>query len=391
MQKWRFVFIASIFIINATIFAQTNDSNNRLILSNIDSLRIAKLSLGAFKITPFIIPSYSPEVEGMLSAGSLISYSTQKNNHSLERSSLSVAVGYSTNKSIAANVRSIIYGKKDNLRLQTVYWYKNMPDHYWGIGYGNGMHVKQSDSTTYYHKNWSNIIQKASFRLFKNIFIGGIIDYCFFEATDINEKMKYDPKIINQGSTSKNFGIGTVIQYDTRDYIQNTYSGMLFEFSYTHFDKLFWGDSKFDYLKFDYRRFFTIKRERQTLAFEGQVNIGMGNIPWTELSQLGSANDLRGYYWGRFRDKSTAFGIAEYRHMFRRFKASKTGSYDSKFGYVIWLGYGAIGSKKEDFKNWLPNYGLGVRVELQPRLNLRLDYGFGKDSKGVYFTFTESF
>jgi hypothetical protein len=39
----------------------------------------------------------------------------------------------------------------------------------------------------------------------------------------------------------------------------------------------------------------------------------------------------------------------------------------------------------------LPDFGLGYRFEVQPRMNLRIDFGFGPDAFGVYFDFTEAF
>ena len=40
---------------------------------------------------------------------------------------------------------------------------------------------------------------------------------------------------------------------------------------------------------------------------------------------------------------------------------------------------------------FLPNGGFGYRLELQPRSNVRVDFGFGRNSRGIYFNFTEAF
>jgi hypothetical protein len=42
-------------------------------------------------------------------------------------------------------------------------------------------------------------------------------------------------------------------------------------------------------------------------------------------------------------------------------------------------------------KHWLPNAGVGLRFELQKRMNVRLDYGFGLDSQAFYISFNEAF
>ncbi len=41
--------------------------------------------------------------------------------------------------------------------------------------------------------------------------------------------------------------------------------------------------------------------------------------------------------------------------------------------------------------NWLPNGVLGYRLEVQPRMNLRIDFGFGRETMGFYFNFNEAF
>ncbi len=63
----------------------------------------------------------------------------------------------------------------------------------------------------------------------------------------------------------------------------------------------------------------------------------------------------------------------------------------SPHGAVLWAGAGSIGTTARDFQNWLPNMGIGYRLTVQPRMNLRLDYGFGRASSGFYFNFNECF
>jgi hypothetical protein len=45
-----------------------------------------------------------------------------------------------------------------------------------------------------------------------------------------------------------------------------------------------------------------------------------------------------------------------------------------------------------NYKNMPYNYwDIGYRLTVQPRMNLRLDYGFGRESSGFYFNFNEAF
>lgn len=39
----------------------------------------------------------------------------------------------------------------------------------------------------------------------------------------------------------------------------------------------------------------------------------------------------------------------------------------------------------------LPNYGVGLRFEFKHRMNIRIDYGFGKGTSGFVVQFAEAF
>jgi hypothetical protein len=77
--------------------------------------------------------------------------------------------------------------------------------------------------------------------------------------------------------------------------------------------------------------------------------------------------------------------MIEYRHTFKK----KTGL--SKHGFVIWTGAGEIWNDVIEFENTLPVVGAGYRFALQPRINLRVDFGVGRDSFGFYINVTEAF
>lgn len=45
--------------------------------------------------------------------------------------------------------------------------------------------------------------------------------------------------------------------------------------------------------------------------------------------------DLPGYYWGKYRDQSMAYGIVEYRHMFGSEESYRRGNFWSKLRFVV--------------------------------------------------------
>ena len=112
------------------------------------------------------------------------------------------------------------------------------------------------------------------------------------------------------------------------------------------------------------------------------------------VPSFGSPFDLRGYYWGKYRDKTMAYGILEYRHMFGSVEKYKSGNFWAKCGFVGWVGTGTIGNAPiVDWNKWKFNYGVGLRIQMQPGKNFRLDVGKDPNQKGmaVYMNMTEAF
>ena len=141
----------------------------------------------------------------------------------------------------------------------------------------------------------------------------------------------------------------------------------------------------------DYRQYKKIVRPGSTLAWQVKTRFSGGDVPWTDMSMIGTPFDLRGYRWGRYRDKTMLFGIAEYRYMFMRKKPRKDGNMMSRWGLVGWLATGSVGDSYLNLKGWLPNGGVGVRFEIQKRMNARIDFGIGDDTNAFYISFNEAF
>lgn len=377
-------------VINLSICAQDVPEKERHISQNIDSLRIIKYEGKNFKFTPFAAPSYSPELQVLISAGGLMTFSLQKENPLVSRSSIPFSVGYSSNGSITGNVRANIFGRNDKWRLVADYWFKNMPDQYWGVGYEKAINVPESDSTTRYDRDWIKFTARFGFSIGQHFYFGPILDINETIASNINERMAQDPDYLLTGPVSRNSGIGLLMQFDSRDFATNAYKGVYINLEYIFYRDYLGGKNDFTIRGLDYRQYIQLK-ERRILAWELRSQTTTPDSPWTEKSMIGSPWDLRGYFWGRFRDNFMNFALVEYRHMFSRKKPNKAGSYNSRSGFVIWTGHGAVGPELTRNLNWIPNIGAGYRFEVQNRMNLRIDYGIGKDSQAVYFSFNEAF
>lgn len=348
-----------------------------------------KIAQGKFLISPLIVPGYTPELGGAIFLGALTSFKTNRKDNLIQRSSLPLTFGYTTTGAIVANAILTSYWLKDKLRIYGDFWYKNMADNYFGIGYENAVSTIQSDSTTAFNREWWWINPRFLFQFHKNYFVGLNVDYNSTIGTDASVGVATDPNYVEYNDRPLNSGLGLILRYDSRDIPVDTRKGFYIDLRATFYTPSFGGDNDYQVYLLDYRHAVTIKRPGQTLTWQFKNRFAVGGVPYGEMSQLGSPFDLRGYLWGQYRDKDFSFLILEYRNTFLK----KDGSL-SKHGAVAWVGTGSIYdigvTASNDIKT-IPNFGFGYRFELQPRMNIRLDIGVGRETSGIYFNFNQAF
>ncbi|MCC7501501.1 MAG: hypothetical protein IT229_03165, partial [Flavobacteriales bacterium] len=75
-------------------------------LHNTDSLRALSFEAGPLKFVPFVAPSYTPEMQFLLTAGGLVTFTFDRKDKQLLRSSIPFSVGKSTNGSLQVSVKA---------------------------------------------------------------------------------------------------------------------------------------------------------------------------------------------------------------------------------------------------------------------------------------------
>jgi len=342
-----------------------------------------------FRWTPYASPGASPEIGALIAAGALFSWSFDPKDPKLPRSSVGSAISFSTTGAILVSVFPAFYLKSDKIRINGNIYFKNMDDHYWGVGYTEAAETPQGPDTTAYHRMWWQFNPKVVVQVVPNLFVGGAIDLNQTIATDMNPKMTDDPYILDDGNNNYNGGIGAIVQYDTRDFPQNAFKGVQLEARVMGYGPWLGGQNMYATVNLDYRHYISVgKRPGNTVSWNFHSNIAFGNTPWSDLPSVGSAYDLRGYYVGRFRDTQATYALLEYRY---HFNTKKPDRQFSRSGVVVWAGLGFVGTNFLEAP-LLPNVGVGYRFEVQPRMNLRVDFGFGAfDSFGFYISFLEAY
>ncbi|PWJ40001.1 BamA/TamA family outer membrane protein [Sediminitomix flava] len=339
-------------------------------------------------------PSYTPEMSAGVGGAVLFTFKTNPKDSLIQRSTVPIAFNFSlTGAMVFASAQSLFFNQ-DKFRIQNKVIYKQMPDHYFGVGYESATEIGDvGDNTTLYDRFSWELNPVFIWQAVPNVFLGAGIDLNRTWVENPNERMQEDKDFKKFGDDIFNSGFILQAQYDTRDVNANAYEGMLLSIRGNFFSKSLGSDFSYQQLELEYRQFKQLFNRRSVLAWMAKTEIGFGDVPYTEMSMIGSPNDLRGYRWGKFRDRSMAYGMVEYRHMFNRRKPNKEGSYESKSGFATWVGAGTMGDTPKDWSHLLPNVGVGYRYEVQPRMNFRLDVGLEPGTGNVlfYMNMTEAF
>lgn len=338
-------------------------------------------------------PSYTPEASFGVGGAMLASFRLDAKDTLSQRSFLPVGFNLSLNGTVVVAGAGSFFMKENRFRIYLKYAYRDEPSNYYGKGYATIEQTTQGKETTEFHKRMFQLYPQFVWEVRPALYAGVLADVNHTSSTDVNPRMAEDPYYLKFKSKYTNIGLGAMFHYDTRDDVAMPSCGMLLGVTGKVYSRIFGGSYDYQILDFEYRHFQQVFRPRSVLAWTVRSQIGFSDIPFTELPSFGSPNDLRGYYLGKYRDKSMAYGIVEYRHMFGSEEAYRRGRFYSKLGFVVWGGVGTIGDTPAQWNRWKWNYGVGLRIQVQPRKNFRLDVGKEPGQKGMlfYMNMTEAF
>ena len=331
-------------------------------------------------------PGYTPENGLLIGGGILYTFKTNAEDSLIQRSSIPINTFVSTKGNYGFNAKMATFWFQDKLRINFVGKFSNANDNYFGVGFSEINRLSLGDSTTAYKRESYRISPTVLVRLMKNIYAGMGVDLNRAKVTELNPYMEQNDYYNEFGPENFNSGLKFNMNYDSRDITVNAWKGWFVNFNATFYGDYLGGDNDYNIYELDIRTYHQIAREGNTLALKLYGRVGTGDIPYEELTRLGGTNALRGYIDGQYRDRSGVYLLSEWRHMF--LKSDQT---LSKHGIAAWLGSGSIADDLSAVEEWIPNLGIGYRFEVQPRMNLRIDFGIGRESSGLYFNFTEAF
>jgi len=177
---------------------------------------------------------------------------------------------------------------------------------------------------------------------------------------------------------------GLQAAWDTRDNTWSPRRGLWTVASATFYRKGWGSDVRFTETVVDLRGYVPVG-EAGTLAGQVRYHDADGDVPFFALPRLGGDSGLRGYPGGRFLDHSAAWVRGEWR----------TGPVWKRFGAVVFAAVGDVAPKPGALTTagGLTTFGAGLRWTVDPKekVNLRMDFGFGRNDGGFYLSLGEAF
>ena len=163
------------------------------------------------------------------------------------------------------------------------YGYRNEPSHYYGKGFEKAENLERGDSTTRFHRSYFQLYPRFVWEVRSHFYLGGLFDLNYTKVSDVNPVMEEDPYFQQFKRKYFNVGIGGLIQYDTRDDVATPTCGILLGANFKLFGKYWGGTYNYEIIELEYRQFKNVFRPRSTLAWIAKSQIGLGDVPFTEL------------------------------------------------------------------------------------------------------------
>jgi outer membrane protein assembly factor BamA len=299
-------------------------------------------------------------------------------------SSIQALALYSLRGQAVLGAESTIYFHNEKYVLKSHVSVSHFPDRFWGIGND----AKEEDLEKYTITQFY-IYPQLLRKIYKKLFAG--ISYEIQNVFSVEYGVDkqpgaslFDVQQVDGRKGSLVSGLGLVVLYDTRNSAFSPDKGFYFSYTFNDFHPRVGSDFSYTNHFIDARKYFSMGKNK-VLAFQLINNFNEGDVPIRSLTSIGSSSMLRGYYDGRYVDKNL-FGIqTEYRFPIK-----------GRFGMVAFAALGRVGATVSEiysFQNMKPSFGTGLRyaIDKKEKLNLRLDFGIGRKSDGIYFNLTEAF
>jgi len=336
------------------------------------------------KLIPFPILFYQPETGTGFGASVVYLFTLGEGTRpghegrSL-RSSVGVTAIYTTKEQIITNVGAETYPGSGRYRALANLTFERFPNSFWGIGNDTPESLEED-----YTPDLVAASGEFSVEVARHMYAGVYGQGGNRKLREIEEAGLIATQAVPGTEDGTLVDLGLLLTRDSRN--SNVYprSGEYHQLRASRSRDVSGNGNDYSTLSLDLRTYVPIRSGVMALRALG---IASGEVPPFDLMpRLGGQSLLRGYFGGRFRDRSLGAFEAEYRSgMWHRVRG------------VLFAGTGQVadvpGDMRLDALHSSAGFGVRFLLNREEEFNLRMDFGWGLDfeSSGFYVGFGEVF
>jgi outer membrane translocation and assembly module TamA len=297
----------------------------------------------------------------------------------VQPSSLSLLGVYTTKKQIIVNAMADL-AVGETHRVKGVLDYLKFPTKFWGIGNDTPESAEEDYTPRTVMLNGEYLWEARRGWRF-----GGTVQAGYRTLTELDPDGQLVQGTVPGSEDGWVAGMGVLASRDTRPSTVYPRSGMWLQLRAQWHGGLVGSDFDFVSVAADARGYTSVGGAH-VFAARVLAQAVTGTAPFDLLPQLGGDMLLRGYYQGRYRDRTLAAAQVEYRSPF----IWRVGIVGFAAAGQVGPSFGAMG-----FDRFKPAVGAGVRFRFVEAtgLSIRADYGWGLDGgvTGFYLNVGEAF
>lgn len=321
---------------------------------------------------------YSTPESGFALGGYFMAYRNSKTSHPRDNlDSFDATAIYTEKKQSILTLNSKKYLNDDRHLLTLQGGYTDYPNEFYGIGPDTG---DRKEDYTYIAKSFQG---SFLWRLNSHTYLGPNLTYANYDIEDRIPGGLLAAGNITGFEGTNVAGAGLKLLFDTRDNGFLPRNGALLNAQANVYRRDLGSDEDFSQLLMTHCQFYPIG-QTSTLALMAELDLSEGAVPFEMLPALGGSIIMRGYYYGRYRDRNYAAFQGEYRFPI-----------GARFSGVAFAALGEVAPEIDqfDFNNFKAAGGFGIRFRIDPRqkINLRCDLGFSEAGVSSYIAFMEAF
>jgi outer membrane protein assembly factor BamA len=331
---------------------------------------------GRWLVLPIL--GYTPETKIIAGLGGVYYFRPAGSRADVRPSQIWIAVIATQKRQYMLWLLPDLYLKNEAVRINTAFKLENYPQKYFGVG--NDTPDEAEEDYTYRRA----YLEVTALRRIRSHLSAGL---CY--EGEYGKIVKPDPGgsldrgLVPGSGTTTVSGLGLAVSWDSRDNVFSPSRGSYHQAWLSGYHGLLGSEYNFLRLKLDLRRYVSVAA-RHVLALQAMIRLTSGTPPFQFMGMIGGDTLMRGYYMGRYRDKNLAVLQAEYRMPVWW-----------RFGLAVFASAGDVAPSPGKFRlaSFKAAGGLGLRFLFDPKekTSLRLDFGFGKNTSGMYITATEAF